>query len=113
MEYVIDAKGKPLGRIASEAAIILQGKKNPTYDPRLSGTDHVIIKNAGDVVVTGKKAEQKVYYRHSTRIGSLKKRTYAQAFERDPAWVIRRAVRLMLPKNKLQKDRLQRLIIET
>ena len=112
MEYVIDVKGKPLGRVATEAAVILQGKKSPRYDPRLPGDDKVIIRNACEIIVTGKKAEKKIYYRHSDRVGNLKKRTYAQAFENDPAWVIRHAVRLMLPKNKLRKDRLKRLIIE-
>lgn len=112
MIYTIDAKNKPLGRLASEIAVILQGKKHPSYERRLPGEDIVKVVNVRHVIVTGKKAEQKKYYRHSGRIGSLKTLTYRQKFERDPAWVLRRAVRLMLPKNRLQKKRLQRLKIE-
>lgn len=112
MLYTIDAKGKKLGRLASEIAVILQGKKSPLYERRLEGKDTVHVKNVKDMVVSGKKAKQKLYFRHSGPLGHLKKRTYGEIFEKNPAWVLRHAVRLMLPKNKLLKKRMKRLIIE-
>jgi len=112
MEYTIDAKGKKLGRLASEIAVTLQGKKNPQYEPRLEGDDTVIVTNVKSMVVTGRKADQKVYYRHSGPLGHLKKKTYAEAFAKDPNWVLMHAVRLMLPKNRLLKKRMKRLIIK-
>ena|SRR3989344_9468994 len=112
MLYTINAKGKKLGRLASEVATILQGKKNPNYEPRLEGNDTVVITNIGKILVTGRKADQKVYYHHAGQLGHLKKKTYREAFEKSPEWVLRHAVRLMLPKNRLQSKRLQRLIIE-
>ena len=111
-EHVIDAKGKKLGRLASEIAVILQGKKNVSYEPRLAGSDRVVVKNAGRIEVTGKKMEQKKYYKHAGPLGHLKERILGEKFEKDPAWVLRNAVRLMLPKNRLQKPRLNRLVIE-
>ncbi|GAH52947.1 unnamed protein product [marine sediment metagenome] len=112
MDYTIDAKNKKLGRVASEIATILQGKHDPSYDPRLVGSDRVVVKNVKQVEVSGDKEDSKVYYRHSGRPGHLKKRTYRQMFERNPAWVLRHAVYLMLPKNRLRKRRIKRLIIE-
>lgn len=108
-EYVIDAKGKIFGRTASEVAHILQGKKNAAYNPRLAGTDVVIIKNVKDLVVTGKKAAEKVYYRHTGYMGHLKERTFENAFGRAPQTVFRNAVRRMLPKNFLNQRRLRNL----
>ncbi len=112
MQYVIDATGKKLGRLSSEIAAILQGKKSPHWEPRLPGQDKVVVKNVTKMVVSGRKAKQKVYYRHTGPLGHLKKRTYQQMFEKNPAWVLRHAVRLMLPKNRLLKKRMKRLIIE-
>ncbi|MEK7479109.1 MAG: 50S ribosomal protein L13 [Patescibacteria group bacterium] len=112
MDYTIDAKGKKLGRLASEIAVILQGKRSPAYEARLPGKDKVIIKNIGKIEVTGNKWDEKIYYRHSGPLGHLKKRTLKQKFDINPAWVLRNAVRCMLPKNRLQKPRLNRLIIE-
>lgn len=112
MEYTIDAKGKKLGRLASEIATILQGKKNPNYEPRLEGEDTVIVKNVKGVVVSGRKAEEKIYYRHTGPLGHLKERAYSEMFEKKPAWVLEHAVRLMLPKNRLLKKRMKRLVIE-
>jgi large subunit ribosomal protein L13 len=113
MEYIIDAENKRLGRLASEIAVILQGKKNPQYEPRLAGSDRVRVKNIKKITVSGKKERQKVYY-HQTAgyLGHLKKRTYRQVFEKNPAEVLRLAVLRMLPKNKLQTPRMKRLIIE-
>jgi large subunit ribosomal protein L13 len=113
MQYTIDAKGKKLGRLASEIAVILQGKKNPKYEPRLEGDDTVVIKNIKSIVVSGRKAEEKIYYHHTGPLGHLKKRTYAEVFEKNPAWVLENAVRLMLPKNRLLKKRMKRLKIES
>jgi large subunit ribosomal protein L13 len=113
MEYVIDAKNKRLGRLASEIAVILQGKKNPRYEPRMAGPDGVRIKNIKEIVVSGKKDRQKVYYHQPAGyIGHLKKRTYREIFEKDPTKVLRLAVLRMLPKNKLRAKRIKRLIIE-
>lgn len=113
MNYTIDATNKPLGRLASEIAVILQGKKNPEYQPRLEGEDKVIVKNIDKMTVTGKKIKQKIYYRHTTQIGHLKERTLQIIWEKKgPAEVLRRAVMGMLPKNKLRAKRIKRLKIE-
>ncbi|OGG40084.1 50S ribosomal protein L13 [Candidatus Jorgensenbacteria bacterium RIFCSPLOWO2_01_FULL_45_25b] len=112
MDYNINAKGKRLGRLATEIAVILQGKTIPSYEKRIEGTNRVIVKNIEHIEVSGKKREQKIYYRHAGALGHLKEVSYAKKFEKDPSWVLRRAVRLMLPKNKLQAKRLKKLIIE-
>lgn len=112
MQYTIDAKNRPLGRMASEIAVILQGKKSPSYNPRLEGSDSVLVKNASKVVMTGRKTQEKVYYRHAGALGHLKETKYEDKFAKDPAWVIRHAVRLMLPKNRLNARRMKRLTIE-
>ncbi|MBI5733050.1 50S ribosomal protein L13 [Candidatus Jorgensenbacteria bacterium] len=111
-DYTIDAKNQRLGRISSEIAMILQGKKNPTYEPRLEGADRVIVKNVRGIELSGKKTLQKAYYRHAGPLGHLKVRRYEDVFAKKPAWVLRHAVRLMLPKNKLSAKRMKRLIIE-
>ncbi|MEX1014670.1 MAG: 50S ribosomal protein L13 [Candidatus Paceibacterota bacterium] len=111
-EHIIDAKNKKLGRVASEIAILLQGKHDPSYDPRLASNNKVIVKNIKDIKVSGNKYDEKIYYRHSTRVGSLKKKKFSKIFEEDPSWVLKHAVRLMLPKNKLSKTRLKNLKIE-
>lgn len=97
--HVLDASGRPLGRIASEAAHLLLGKHKPTYEPHLAMGDHVIVVNAAEVVLTGNKASQKTYYRHSGYPGNLRKRSFAQQMERDARKVIETAVRGMLPHN--------------
>jgi len=112
MKYTIDAKDKILGRLASEAAVILQGKKDPSYEQRLPGKDEVIIKNSSKIKVSGDKAKQKIYYRHTGYIGHLKKQTFEQLFAKSPEKVIWKAVYNMLPKNRLRKDRMKRLKIE-
>jgi len=110
MDYHIDAKGKRLGRLASEIAIILQGKTHPSYDPRLPGEDRVLLKNFKDITLTGRKFKEKKYYRHTGYMGHLKELTFAQAFMRNPKQVVRDSVRRMLPKNFLNQRRLTRLI---
>lgn len=97
--HVLDASGRPLGRIASEAAHLLLGKHKPTYEPHLAMGDHVIVVNAAEVILTGNKASQKTYYRHSGYPGNLRKRSFAQQMERDARKVIETAVRGMLPHN--------------
>ena len=97
--HVLDAGGRPLGRVASEAAHLLLGKHKPTYEPHLAMGDHVIVVNAAEVILTGNKASQKTYYRHSGYPGNLRKRTFEQQMERDPRKVIETAVRGMLPHN--------------
>lgn len=112
-DYTIDAKGKRLGRLASEIAVILQGKKHASYEPKEAGDDRVILKNIDKMEVTGKKMKQKTYYRHTTQIGHLKKETMEMLWKKKgPKEVLRRAVLGMLPKNKLQIKRIKRLIIE-
>lgn len=112
MEYRIDAKNKKLGRLASEIAAILQGKKSVYYDPRLAGGDQVIVENVEALAVSGKKMEEKRYYRHTGYMGHLKSKTLDQVFQKDPAKVLRRAVTRMLPKNFLKDKRIKRLIIK-
>jgi large subunit ribosomal protein L13 len=113
MNYEIDATNKSIGRLASEIAVILQGKKNPNYEPRIQGEDKVVVKNIGKMKIIGKKKEQKTYYRHTTQIGHLKKQTLEEVWEKQgPAEVLRRSVMGMLPKNKLRAKRMKKLVIE-
>jgi len=107
-EHVIDAKGETLGRVATRAATLLQAKDSPSYAPNKVG-NKVTIQNASLVKVTGKKAEQKIYYRHMGKPGHLKKTTYKNAFAKNPEWVVRHAVSGMLPKNRLRSERLKML----
>jgi len=107
--HLIDAKGEVLGRIATQAAIFLMGKHKPTYAPHLDSGDFVVILNAKDVVVTGRKKEQKVYQSHSGYPGGFKEISFAKLSKEHPDRVIRFAVRGMLPDNRLKKDREARL----
>ena len=110
MDYHIDGKNKILGRLASEVAVILQGKKSPRYNPREVGSDKVYLKNYKDIAISGKKREEKIYYRHTGYVGHLKEKTFEQVFSKKPQWVIRQAVKRMLPKNFLNARRLKNLI---
>ena len=101
--HVVDAAGRPLGRVATEAATLLRGKHKPTYEPHLDDGDFVIIINASKVQLSGRKAEQKVYYRHSGYPGNLRKRTFAEQMARRPERVLERSVWGMLPKGPLGK----------
>lgn len=98
---VIDAAGRPLGRVASEAAVLLKGKHKPTYEPHLDDGDFVIIVNANQVKVTGRKSEQIKYHTHSGYPGGLKTRSYADQFARFPERVLEQAVWGMLPGGPL------------
>jgi large subunit ribosomal protein L13 len=112
MEIIIDAKKQRLGRLATKIAAVLQNKESAAYEPRLEGGNKVIVKNVSGMEISGKKAEQKVYYRHTGYMGHLKEKTYKEAAEKDPKWALRHAVSGMLPKNRLQAKRLKQLIIE-
>ncbi|MCD6156252.1 MAG: 50S ribosomal protein L13 [Candidatus Atribacteria bacterium] len=107
--YLFDASKYILGRLASQIAIILQGKHKPQYSPHIDLGDCVVVINAKKVKVTGRKLEEKKYYRHTGYVGHLKEETLKELLERKPEEVIYRAVKNMLPKNKLQKRRLRRL----
>jgi large subunit ribosomal protein L13 len=98
---VLDASGQTLGRLATQAAIYLRGKHKPTFSPHMDMGDHVVIVNAEQILVTGQKLKQKVYYRHSGYPGGLKSRTLEQELAKFPNRVIERAVRGMLPRGAL------------
>jgi large subunit ribosomal protein L13 len=110
--HTIDATGKVLGRLATEIAVLLRGKHKPDFVPYLDMGDFVVVKNVREIKLTGKKAEQKKYYRHSGYLGGLKELPFKKIFEKDPAWVLRKAVFGMLPKNKLRAKQIKRLKIE-
>ena len=111
-EYNIDAKGKHLGRLATEIAHLLQDKNKASYAPRLEGENKVVVKNIDKVKITGNKAATKIYYRHSGKPGNLKKEIYEDVFAKYPERVLISAVKGMLPRNKLRDRRLKRLVIE-
>ncbi|MBC1221722.1 50S ribosomal protein L13 [Nostoc sp. UCD121] len=102
--YIVDATDKRLGRLASEVAQVLRGKKKPEYTPHLDTGDFVIIINAEKVAVTGKKRTQKLYRRHSGRPGGMKTETFAKLQDRIPERILEQAVKGMLPKNSLGKQ---------
>jgi large subunit ribosomal protein L13 len=99
--FVVDATDLPLGRLASEIASLLRGKHKPTYAPHVDGGDFVVVVNAERVAVTSGKSQTKIYYRHSGYPGGIKAETFDRLRERRPEAIIERAVRGMLPKNKL------------
>jgi large subunit ribosomal protein L13 len=107
--YYVDAEGIVLGRLAAEVAKVLRGKHKPTYTPHVDCGDGVIVVNAERVRLTGKKAEQKLYFRHSGFIGGAKLIPFKRMQERRPEWVIRRAVQGMLPKTTLGRQMLKKL----
>ncbi|MCK4649209.1 50S ribosomal protein L13 [bacterium] len=107
--YLIDAKGKVLGKIAVKAAIILRGKHKPTYTPHIDTGDHVIVINASQVILTGKKLEQKYYRRHSGYPGGLKSIRYDRLLKEKPERVIELAIKGMLPKTKLGRAMFKKL----
>ncbi len=107
--YVIDAAGRPLGRVATEVARLLRGKHKPEFTPHVDTGDHVIVLNAGQAVLTGRKLEQKYYYRHSGYPGGLKKIDYATMMEKRPEKAMYLAIKGMLPHNKLGRAMLKKL----
>jgi large subunit ribosomal protein L13 len=106
---VIDASGKTLGRIATEVARLLRGKDKPMYSPHLDIGDFVVVINAAKVRVTGKKAEEKIYYRHSQYPGGLKSITFGKMLETHPTRLIEHAVKGMLPHNRQGRAMVRRL----
>jgi large subunit ribosomal protein L13 len=106
---LVDASGKTLGRLATQIADILRGKRKPEYTPHIDTGDFVVVINAREVAVTGNKREQKRYYRHSGYPGGLRSRTLGEQLERRPEEVIRRAVRGMLPRNRLARRQITKL----
>jgi large subunit ribosomal protein L13 len=109
--YVVDAQGRTLGRLASRIAMILRGKTKPTYTPHMDTGDFVIVLNAGQVNLTGRKLDQKIYYRHSGYPGGLKEISARHLLQKKPEEVLRHAVRGMLPKNSLGRGLLKKLKI--
>ena len=107
--YVIDAAGKPLGRVATQAAAILKGKNKTIYTPNVDCGDFVIVINAKDAILTGKKNLQKKYRRHSGYPGGLKERTYGDLMENKPAFVMEHAIKGMLPHNRLGRQMFRKL----
>jgi large subunit ribosomal protein L13 len=109
--FVVDAEGKTLGRLASQIAMILKGKHKPIYSPHLDVGDYVIVVNAEKVRVTGRKLEQKFYYRHSGYPAGLKSISLKDQLSRHPTRVLEAAVRGMLPKNRLGRRMIKKLKI--
>lgn len=107
--YVIDAAGKPLGRVATQAAMLLRGKHKPIFTPNVDCGDSVIIINCGKVVLTGRKAENKIYYHHTGYIGHLKSVKAGNLLANRPERLMMKAVKGMLPKNSLGRTELTRL----
>jgi large subunit ribosomal protein L13 len=109
--YVVDADGETLGRLATRIADTLRGKDKPTFTPHVDTGDFVVVVNAEKIQVTGKKLQQKLYYRHSGYPGGLRSRTLATQLERRPTEVIRAAVKGMLPRNSLGRAQITKLKI--
>ena len=109
--YVVDAEGKNLGRLASEAAKILRGKNKPTFTPHIDTGDYVIVVNAAKVGVTGKKLDQKIYYHHSEYVGGMKEITLREMLAKKPEAVIEHAVKGMLPKGPIGSQMIKKLYV--
>ena len=109
--YVVDADGLTLGRLATRIADTLRGKRKPEYTPHVDTGDFVVVVNAEKIAVTGKKLEQKRYYRHSGYPGGLRERTLAEQLQRRPTEVLRVAVKGMLPRNRLARAQMRKLKI--
>jgi len=106
---VVDAEGKTLGRLATQIANVLRGKHKPTYTPHVDVGDFVIVVNAEKIAVTGDKREKKLYWRHSGYPGGIRSRTLGDLLEKRPEEVIRKAVKGMLPRNRLARQQLRKL----
>ncbi len=107
--YVLDAAGKPLGRVAAEAAVLLRGKHKPQFAPHADCGDHVIIINAEKVVLTGNKLDQKMYYHHTGYIGNMKKVKYSTLMRTKPTFAVEKAVKGMIPDTTIGREALTRL----
>ena len=109
--YVVDATGMTLGRLASEVASVLRGKKKPIFTPHIDTGDYVIIINAEKAAVTGRKLDQKVYYHHSDYVGGMKSATLREKLNKKPEEVIEHAVKGMLPKGPLGREMYKKLFV--
>ena len=109
--YVVDAEGKTLGRLASEVAKVLRGKNKAIFTPHADCGDYVIVVNAEKIAVTGKKLDQKIYYRHSDYVGGMKETTLAEMMNKKPEKVIELAVKGMLPKGPLGRQMYTKLFV--
>ena len=107
--YVVDAKGATLGRLASEVASVLRGKNKPEFTPHVDCGDYVIVINAAEVKVTGKKLDQKIYYNHSEYVGGMRETTLRELLAKKPARVVELAIKGMLPKGPLGRDMYRKL----
>ena len=107
--YVIDAAGKTLGSVAVEAAVLLRGKHKPTFVPHEDCGDHVIVINAEKVVLTGKKLDQKKYYHHTGYIGHMKEVKYSTLMRTNPAFIMEKAIKGMIPDTTIGRQALTRL----
>ena len=107
--WIVDAAGVPLGRLASEVARVLRGKHKPTFAPHMDMGDHVIVVNAASVAVTGAKATDKQYYRHSGYPGGLSAKSFEQLRATHPERIVEKAIRGMLPKNRLGRSMARKL----
>ena len=109
--YIVDAEGQTLGRLATRVADTLRGKQKAQFTPHIDTGDFVVVVNAEKIAVTGKKREDKIYYRHSGYPGGLRERTLGEELERRPTEVLRKAVKGMLPRNRLARQQLTKLKI--
>jgi large subunit ribosomal protein L13 len=109
--YLVDAEGKTLGRLATQIADRLRGKGKPQYTPHIDTGDFVVVVNADKIAVTGNKLDSKMYYRHSGYPGGLRVRPLREQLERRPTEVLRKAVKGMLPRNRLAREQLTKLKI--
>ena len=107
--YVVDAEGKSLGRLATQLADVLRGKRKPDFTPHIDTGDFIVVVNAEKIRVTGDKMNSKIYWRHSGYPGGIKSRTLGEMLEKQPEEVIRKAVRGMLPRTKLGRQQLLKL----
>ena len=107
--YVVDAEGQTLGRVASQVANVLRGKNKPIYTPTVDTGDYVIIINASKAVLTGKKLDQKIYYKHSGYVGGLKETKYRKLMADKPEFALRKAIVGMLPKGPLGRQMAKKL----
>lgn len=107
--YIVDAKGKTLGRMASRIAAILRGKHKPEYTPHVDTGDFVIVINSALATVTGRKKTSKTYYRHTEYPGGIKEASYAELMEKTPTRAVEHAVKGMLPRNPLGRDMFKKL----
>ena len=107
--YVVDAKGATLGRLASEVASVLRGKNKPEFTPHADCGDYIIVINAAQVKVTGKKLDQKIYYNHSEYVGGMRETTLRELLAKKPERVVELAIKGMLPKGPLGRDMYRKL----